>query len=100
MICLTCFSNYLVLQHCNSRSHFTRPLPWVWPFILRNRSKRSAKSPRSFPGNSGKITTFLEVAIALASLDPRLSWRLLFLFFFFFLPNRFFGVLRVIVLRG
>ena len=23
-ICLTCFSRYLVLQHCRSRSHLTR----------------------------------------------------------------------------
>ena len=36
--------------------------------------------------NSGKFTTILKVAIALASPDLRLSWRLVFLFFFLFLP--------------
>ena len=63
-ICLTCFSRYLVLQHCESRSHFTRPLARVWPVILRNRPKFSANSLRSFPVKSGKFTTISEVAIA------------------------------------
>ena len=36
--------------------------------------------------NSGKFTTILEVAMALAFWDLRPSWRLVFLFFFFFLP--------------
>ena len=39
MTCLTSFSKYLVLQHCNSRSHFPHPLALVWPVILRNRQK-------------------------------------------------------------
>ena len=37
--CLTCFSRYLVLQHCRSRSHLTRPLAWVWPVNRGNRPK-------------------------------------------------------------
>ena len=66
-ICLTCFSRYLVLQHCRSRSHFTRPLARVRPVIPRNRPKLSANSLTSFPVNSGKFTMVLELAIALAS---------------------------------
>ena len=34
--------------------------------------------------NSGRFTTIFKVAIALASLERRLSWLLLFIFFFFF----------------
>ena len=86
-ICLTCFSKYLVLQHCRSSSQFTRPLARVWPVIVRYRPKFSANSLRSFPVNSSKFSTILEVAIALASSDLRPSWRLVFLFFFFFLPR-------------
>ena len=56
-ICLTCFSKYLVLQHCNSRSHYTQPLMWVWPVILRNRPKFYANSLRFLSVNSGKFTT-------------------------------------------
>ena len=42
--------------------------------------------------NSGRFTTILEVAIALASLERRISLRVPFLFFFFlFLSLRFSG---------
>ena len=61
-------STYLpTLQHCRSRSHLTRPLVWVWPVNRRKRPKFSANSLRSLPVNSGRFTTILEVAIALAS---------------------------------
>ena len=80
-ICLTCFSRYFVLQHCKSRSHLTLPEAWVWPVSRRKRPKFSAKLARSFPVNSGRLTTILDVATALASLECR---RRLFLFFFFF----------------
>ena len=63
----TCLSTYLVLQHCKSRWHLTRPVARVWPVILSNRPKFSANSLRSFPVNSGSFTTILEVFIALAS---------------------------------
>ena len=43
--------------------------------------------------NSGKFTTILEVAIALASWDLRPSRRLVFLFYFFFRPLGFSGSL-------
>ena len=66
-ICLTCFSRYLVLQHCRNRSHLTRPLAWVWPVNRRNQPKFSANSLRSLPVNSGRLPTILEVAIALGS---------------------------------
>ena len=61
-ICLTCFSSYLVLLHCRSRWHLTRPLARVWPVLWR----------------------VLEVAIALGSWDLCPSGRLVFLFLFFF----------------
>ena len=48
-------------------TYLPRPLAWVWPVIRRNRPKFSASSLRSLPVNSGKFTTILEVAIALAS---------------------------------
>ena len=89
---LTCSSRYLVLQHCRSRSHFTRPLAWVWPVILRNWPKFSVNSLRSFPVNSVKFTTILEVDIALASWDLLGLPPLLLL-----LAARVLGVLRVIV---
>ena len=41
--------------------------------------------------NSGKFTTILQVAMSLASLNPRLSWCLVFLAFYFFPPLGFSG---------
>ena len=41
--------------------------------------------------SSGRFTTISEVAIALASLEPRLSWHLLFHPFLFFLSLGFLG---------
>ena len=41
--------------------------------------------------NSGRFTTILEVAIALASYDLRPSGRRVFLLFFFFFPLGFSG---------
>ena len=48
-------------------TYLTRPLAWVWPVNRRNRRKFSANSLRSLRVNSGRFTTILEVAIALAS---------------------------------
>ena len=85
---LTYFSRYFVLQHCKRRSHFTRTLAWVWRVILKNRPRLLANLMRSFAVNSGRFTTILEVAIALASLEWCPSLRgLFFLFFFFLLPG-------------
>ena len=41
--------------------------------------------------NPGRFTTIFEVVIALASLERRLLWRLLFVFFFIFLSLGFSG---------
>ena len=80
-----------VLQHCKSTSHFTRPLARVWPVILRNLQRLSTNSLRSFPVNLGRFTTMFEVAIALATLERRLSLCLISLYFFLFLSLGFSG---------